>query len=355
MGKCSPQGKGFWQRPGAPPPQWVAGRRRALREEMTEQKLPQQVFEALATPEVQTNILAKIASASHRMQVRNELKPLLMEALAGRDPLRADAPKGCRWKCAVPMCGGPDHGATHHLLCITYKSRAQDVKEAAAAVREYLPRLAAGKAQELADAAGDAGAPSTPPVDTPAPAQQAASEEGSRVDTEQPAAGASPDSHAVMARVEEAGAFARSRAGRDTWLDNYFYPDGLGAAAAEEREATWMRRAMGGLLGGRSLSGGGVPFLTTINATPIRRYGAFHLRARPDLYDFVTHGRKIIFINLGAEEPLSILQEHGFETVPCGTEGCMGCTEVVDINVKQVNGAAMHRPLPFVQRLCCYF
>jgi hypothetical protein len=45
MGKCSPQGKGWWSRPGAPPQQWKAERRRQLQTELTSKQMPPRVFE----------------------------------------------------------------------------------------------------------------------------------------------------------------------------------------------------------------------------------------------------------------------------------------------------------------------
>ena len=85
--------KSYWVRPGAPPAQWLKARRRVLTEEMQGNLLPSNVVEAMGPL---SSLIRLVSSNDHREQIRNELYPLLREALQGGDPLRADAPKACR-------------------------------------------------------------------------------------------------------------------------------------------------------------------------------------------------------------------------------------------------------------------
>ena len=160
MGKCSPQGKGYWQRPGAPSSAWLQQRRRAIALEMTQNRTPQNVVEAREP--LEPSIMA-ILSKPHRDQIRSELSLLLQEALRGRNPLMSSAPKSCKVVCQSTQCGGSVHGATHHILCGTKLARAPAVKACEAHVKEYLPQLAAQCAQATAQATAQAG-PSTQPT-----------------------------------------------------------------------------------------------------------------------------------------------------------------------------------------------
>jgi hypothetical protein len=138
--------KSYWVKPGAPPAQWLKARRRVLTEEMQGNLLPSNVVEAMGPL---SSLIRLVSSNDHREQIRNELYPLLREALQGGDPLRADAPKACRTSlvCGVKQCGGSKTGATHHILCKTYSARSGTVKEVNAAIKEYLPDLTARSAQ----------------------------------------------------------------------------------------------------------------------------------------------------------------------------------------------------------------
>lgn len=161
--------KSYWVRPGAPPAQWLKARRRVLTEEMQGNLLPSNVVEAMGPL---SSLIRLVSSNDHREQIRNELYPLLREALQGGDPLRADAPKACRTSlvCGVKQCGGSKTGATHHILCKTYSARSGTVKEVNAAIKEYLPDLTARSAQAKADLAQSQSQLLLPPQ--PAPQKQ---------------------------------------------------------------------------------------------------------------------------------------------------------------------------------------
>ena len=161
MGKCSPQGKGYWQRPGAPSSAWLQQRRRAIALERTQNRTPQNVVEAREPLEPSINA---ILSKPHRDQIRSELSLLLQEALRGGNPLMSNAPKSCKINCQSTQCGGSVHGATHHILCSTKLARGPAVKACEAHVKEYLPQLAAQCAQAAAQAAAEAPTQPTQPT-----------------------------------------------------------------------------------------------------------------------------------------------------------------------------------------------
>ena len=147
----------------------------------------------------------------------------------------------------------------------------------------------------------------------------------------------------MLEEVERLIETGRERARRvadynDHLLSSYHHPRSMGAAAALQREATWMRLAMRQAIDGHTTAPNSM--MTIVDAQLVTRDASFHLRLRPTLYDYVVHGRGVLFINLGAGKNVALLQEWGLECVPCGTEGCDGVTTPVSGKELSISTAA---------------
>ena len=123
----------------------------------------------------------------------------------------------------------------------------------------------------------------------------------------------------------------------DHLLDTYHKPRHMAAAEALLREATWMRLAMSNVINGHASAPAEI--MTVVDANPVKHEASFGLRVRPTKYDYVVHRRGVVFVNLGVGKNLKLLQEWGFECVPCQTEGCYGVTTPIstrELTVAQV-------------------
>jgi hypothetical protein len=139
-----------------------------------------------------------------------------------------------------------------------------------------------------------------------------------------------PSPEAVAAAVASGEKKAQAQAGRD---DTAFRDENsvFGKSVDDVvREAAWMRREVSNLLQNDVSSA--PPSLETgcfvLKRDLVNRRGGdgptAALRARPDIYNYVTHDQRVYVINLASKGANLILAECGLGSLPCGNPTCYG-------------------------------